>query len=56
MIKFKKIKKILFFPIVFIVMLFTLSSVAEVPATATKNTVKTTSKINIQKIIKNKKE
>ena len=56
MIKFKKIKKILFFPIVFIVILFTLSSVAEVPAVATKNITNTTSKINIQEIIKNKKE
>ena len=56
MIKFKKNKKILFFPIIFAVILFTLSSVAEVPAVATKSTTNTTYKINIQEIIKNKKE
>lgn len=56
MIKFKKNKKILFFPIIFAVILFTLSSVAEVPAIATKSTTNITHKINIQEVIKNKKE
>lgn len=56
MIKFTKKKKVLFFPIIFIVILFSLSSVAEVPAVATENTTNAASKINVHEIIKNKKE
>lgn len=56
MIKFTKKKKVLFSPIIFIVILFSLSFAAEVPAVATENTTNAAPKINVHEIIKNKKE